>query len=156
MFKFKPTIKTYSDPISAIFKPGIPFGREYSKGDICLLHDRIPGSKIFFNSKILREALLNSADFLEEALGISIIDKRTKEVEINTEEKSEVKPEVSKPEEPVEEPPVEEPTEEVPIEEAKENISVAEETVPTEDTSAIDALAAELEGKPKKKKTTKK
>lgn len=81
MFKFKPTNKTYSDPIAATFKPGIPFGRKYSAGDICLIHDGFQGSKIFLNSKILREALLNSKKFLEEVLEISIEDKRNHEKE---------------------------------------------------------------------------
>lgn len=75
MFKFKPTKKTYTDPVAATFIPGIPFGRAYSKGDICLLNDGFQGSKIFLNSKILREAILNSKDFLEEILNISIKDK---------------------------------------------------------------------------------
>lgn len=81
MFKFKPTKKTYSDPIAATFKPGIPFGRKYSTGDICLIHDGFQGSKTFLNSKILREALLNSKEFLEEVLEISIEDKRNHEKE---------------------------------------------------------------------------
>lgn len=81
MFKFKSTKKTYSDPIAATFKPGIPFGRKYSAGDICLIHDGFQGSKTFLNSKILREALLNSKEFLEEVLEISIEDKRNYEKE---------------------------------------------------------------------------
>lgn len=76
MFKFKPTKKTYSDPTAATFKPGIPFGRKYSAGDICLLHDGFKSSKIFLNSRVLRAAILNSKEFLEEVLEISIKDKR--------------------------------------------------------------------------------
>lgn len=75
MFRFKPTTQTYSDPVSATFKPGIPFGREYSKGDMCLLHDGFQSSKIFLNSTVLREAILNSKEYLEEALGLKITDK---------------------------------------------------------------------------------
>ena len=75
MFRFKPTTQTYSDPVSATFKPGIPFGREYSKGDMCLLHDGFQSSKIFINSTVLREAILNSKEYLEEALGLKITDK---------------------------------------------------------------------------------
>lgn len=139
MFKFKPTNKTYSDPISAIFKPGIPFGRQYTKGDICLLHDRIPGSKIFFNSLILREAMLNSKEFLEEALDIKIIDTRVEEPKKETKK--------DKPTEPAPEP---EP--EVKEEEVKEEVVEA----PAEVEPAVQALADELSDKPKKKKSTKK
>ena len=147
MFKFKPTNKTYSDPISAIFKPGIPFGREFSKGDICLLHDRIPGSKIFLNSKIFREALLDSSEFLEEILEIKITDTRKKEKP--AEEKQAEKPEVveEKASEPEPSPePVEEPVKE----------EVVEESVPAEEDPAIKNILDELQDNPKKKKTTKK
>ena len=78
MFKFKPTKKTYSDPTAATFKPGIPFGRKYSAGDICLLHEGFKTSKIFLNSRVLRSAILNSKEFLEEVLEISIKDTRVK------------------------------------------------------------------------------
>jgi len=141
MFKFKPTNKTYSDPISAIFKPGIPFGRQYTKGDICLLHDRIPGSKIFFNSIILREAMLNSKEYLEEVLDIKIIDTRVEKEEAEKPAK----------EEPTE-PPVESEPETTPEEEVKEEAIES----PAEEDPAIKALADELSEKPKKKKTTKK
>jgi hypothetical protein len=74
-FEFKPVEKTFSDPVASIFKPGIPFGREYTRGDIVLLHPEITSSKIFLNSKVLRDAILDSKEYLEEALGIKFIDK---------------------------------------------------------------------------------
>lgn len=80
MFKIKPTTQTYSDPVSSIFKPGVPLGREYAVGDMCLLHDEITGSKTFLNSKILREAILASIDFVQEILELEIKDVRPKEV----------------------------------------------------------------------------
>ena len=80
-FEFKPVEKTFSDPVAAVFKPGTPFGREYSRGDIVLLHPEIATSKTFLNSTILRDALLDSKEYLEEKLGIKIIDTRAKEVE---------------------------------------------------------------------------
>ena len=76
MFVFKDTKHTYSDPVSATFLPGVPFGREKSKGDICLLHTGFAASKIFLNSSVLREALLNSKDLIEEKLDIKITDKK--------------------------------------------------------------------------------
>lgn len=79
MFKFKPTRKTYSDPIAATFKPGIPLGRKYSAGDMCLLHDGFQGSKVFLNSRVLRAALLNSKEYVEEVLEIRITDIRDNE-----------------------------------------------------------------------------
>ena len=79
MFKFKPTRKTYSDPIAATFKPGIPLGRKYSAGDMCLLHDGFQGSKVFLNSRVLRAALLNSKGYIEEVLEIRITDMRDNE-----------------------------------------------------------------------------
>lgn len=85
MFKFKATKNTYSDPVSATFKPGIPFGRKYSAGDICLIHEGFQASKVFLNSKILRSALLNSKEFLEKALEISIKDIRKQPKEIKKE-----------------------------------------------------------------------
>lgn len=84
MFVFKPTAKTYSDPIAATFVPGIPFGREKSRGDICLLHEGFSSSRIYLNSHVLREAILNSKDFLEEVLDIKITDKSGKKVEKST------------------------------------------------------------------------
>lgn len=79
MFKFKPTRKTYSDPIAATFKPGIPLGRKYSAGDMCLLHDGFQGSKVFLNSRVLRSALLNSKEYIEEVLELRVIDLRASE-----------------------------------------------------------------------------
>ena len=76
MFIFKPTNKTYTDPATAVFKPAIPLGRKYSKGDICLINEKLMYSKMILNSNVLREALLNSKDFLEQALEITIKDKR--------------------------------------------------------------------------------
>ena len=81
MFKFKPTRKTYSDPIAATFKPGIPLGRKYSAGDMCLLHDGFQGSKVFLNSRVLRAALLNSKEYIEEVLELRITDIRDNEPE---------------------------------------------------------------------------
>ena len=78
-FKFKPVNKTFSDPVAATFKPGIPFGRNFSKGDIVLLHSEISSSKIYLNSNILRDAMLNSKEYLEEALGLIISDARNVE-----------------------------------------------------------------------------
>ena len=83
MFVFKPTKQTYSDPVSATFLPGIPFGREKSRGDICLLHEGFAASKIFLNSLVLREAILNSKDFLEEVLDIKITDKSAKDEKVD-------------------------------------------------------------------------
>lgn len=86
-FKFYPVGKTYTDPVTAVFKPAIPFGKKYFKGDIVLMHPEIMGSKVFLNSNILREALLASATYLEEAIGVKITDATKSE-----EEKVEVKP----------------------------------------------------------------
>lgn len=86
-FKFYPVGKTYTDPVTAVFKPAIPFGKKYFKGDIVLMHPEIMGSKVFLNSNILREALLASAAYLEEAIGVKITDATKSE-----EEKVEVKP----------------------------------------------------------------
>lgn len=78
-FEFKPVEKTFSDPIAAVFKPGTPFGREYARGDIVLLHPEISSSKIFLNSNILRDALLDSREYLESKLDIKIMDTRAPE-----------------------------------------------------------------------------
>ncbi len=96
MFKFKSTKNTYSDPVSATFKPGIPFGRKYSAGDICLIHEGFQASKVFLNSKILRSALLNSKDFLEKVLEISIKDIRKQPKEIKKENVEVIEAEVKK------------------------------------------------------------
>lgn len=86
MFKFKPTNKTYTDPVSATFKPGIPYGRSKSKGDIVLLDEGFIASKVILNSNVLREAILNSKEYLEKALDITIKDNR----------KTEEKPKIAK------------------------------------------------------------
>lgn len=74
MFTIKPTNQTYSDPVSATFLPGIPFGREYSRGDMCFYHTEIPSSKIFLNSKVLRMAILDNLEYVQETLNLTIID----------------------------------------------------------------------------------
>ena len=86
MFKFKPTRLTYTDPVSAVFKPGIPFGRSKSKGDIVLLDEGFMSSKVILNSTVLREAILNSKEFIEKMLDITIKDNR----------KTEEKPKITK------------------------------------------------------------
>lgn len=86
-FKFYPVEKTYTDPVTAVFRPAIPYGRKYFKGDIVLMHQGMIGSKIFLNSHILREALLSSASYLERVLEIKITDVAKSE-----EVKEEVKP----------------------------------------------------------------
>lgn len=73
-FEFRPVNRTFSDPIAAQFKPGTPFGREYSRGDVVLLHPEISSSKVYLNSKVLRDAILTSKEYLEEALGLIIND----------------------------------------------------------------------------------
>ena len=80
-FEFRPVEKTFSDPVAAQFKPGAPFGREFSRGDIVLLHPEISSSKIYLNSNILRDAMLASKKYLEEALGIIILDATNVEKE---------------------------------------------------------------------------
>ena len=85
MFKFKPTKKTYTDPTTSIFKQALPLGRKYYKGDICLLNEKLTQSKIILNSNVLREALLNSKDVIEEMLDIKITDKRKVLKEANKE-----------------------------------------------------------------------
>ena len=144
MFVFKPTEKTFSDPASATFVPGIPFGREYSKGDICFLHEELQGSKMFFNSNILREAILDSKDFLEEILEIKISDNKKTEV------KKEVKVEEPKKEEPV----VEEVKEEEVVFESTEPEPVFEETkeVTEEPTVSFEEelIVEEVKEEPKK------
>lgn len=77
-FIFRNTAKINCDPVTAIFKPGIPFGMEYFRGDLVLFHPEITVSKVFLNSKILREAILNSKDIVEEMLGLTITDALNK------------------------------------------------------------------------------
>lgn len=100
MFTIKPTNQTYSDPVSATFLPGIPFGRELSRGDMCFYHTEIPSSKIFLNSKVLRTAILNSLEYVQQVLNLTIIDNdpvskdtNTKSVKL-TKEKSTKKPDL--------------------------------------------------------------
>ena len=78
-FEFRPVNRTFSDPVAAQFKPGAPFGREYSRGDIVLLHPEISSSKVYLNSNILRDAMLASKEYLEEALGLVISDAKNVE-----------------------------------------------------------------------------
>jgi len=139
MFVFKPTEKTYSDPASSIFKPGIPFGFEYSRGDICFYHDELLGSKMFFNSKILRQAILDSKDYLEEVLDLKIEDAREPE-----EVKEEVVEETTEPEvEETTEATSDESTDEV---EAPTNEEAHEES--TEDTPAEESAKEESAEEP--------
>ena len=165
MFVFKPTEKTFSDPSSATFIPGVPFGPEYSRGDIAFLHEEFMGSKMFFNSKVLRQAILDSKDYLEEVLELKISDARKAEKEEVVEETAEPvvaeeAPAEETPEESTEEveaPEVEEPTEE-PTEEVAE--PVAEETVEETAKESVEEPVvfeeAEIPVKEEKKTTKKK
>lgn len=101
-FEFRPVEKTFSDPIAAQFKPGAPFGREYSRGDIVLLHPEISSSKVFLNSKVLRDAILTSKEYLEEVLGLVISDAYNVE-EVKEEPKKEPKKRSKKADEPIKE-----------------------------------------------------
>ncbi len=93
-FEFRPITQVYCDPVTSVFRPGIPFGIEYSRGDMVLLHPEITASKIFLNSNILRDAILSNKEFVEEALGLKIIDAREAEapVEVVEAPKKETKP----------------------------------------------------------------
>jgi len=125
-FEFRPVERTFSDPIAAQFKPGAPFGREYSRGDIVLLHPEISSSKVFLNSKVLRDAILSSKEYLEEALGLVISDAHNVE-EVKEEPKKETKKRSKKADESVKEE-----VTEVTIEgvnEIPENAEVAEEVI---------------------------
>jgi hypothetical protein len=115
-FKFYPVGKTYTDPVTAVFKPAIPFGKKYFKGDIVLMHPEIMGSKVFLNSNILREALLASADYLEETIGVKITDATKSEEkveEVKPKRRTNI-PKVEKIEKEIEEPKKEEPKSEEP------------------------------------------
>ncbi len=148
-FEFRPVNRTFSDPIAAQFKPGAPFGREYSRGDIVLLHPEISSSKTYLNSNILRDAILASKEYLEEALGLVISDaKNVEEVKEEVAKKETKSKKGSKKEEPK---PVEEVTE-VTIEgvnEVPEGEEVKDEVVinaPVEVAEAItDSLILEEE-----------
>lgn len=122
-FEFKPVEKTFSDPVAAVFKPGTPFGREYSRGDIVLLHPEISSSKVFLNSLILKDALLDSREYLEEKLGIVITEKTEEPKAKKSTKKTK---ETVKVEEPIEEP-IEETTENV--EEVIEEKSIEDLTI---------------------------
>ena len=140
MFVFKPTVKTYSDPVAATFTPGIPFGREKSKGDICLLHTGFTASKIYLNSHVLREAILNSKEYLEEVLQLKITDKVGKEP---AKVKLDVEPEVYTPDESLKFP-------ELPVDKdtivEEEDLKVTENTVTvtTIDSSDLNITASPL------------
>lgn len=141
-FEFRPVNRTFSDPIAAQFKPGAPFGREYSRGDIVLLHPEISSSKVYLNSNILRDAILASKEYLEEALGLVISDTRNvEEAKKDTKSKKGSK----KLEEPKEEP-VEEVTE-VTIEgvnEVPEGEEIKEEVVIDAPVEVAEAIADSL------------
>lgn len=125
-FKFYPVEKTYTDPVTAVFRPAIPYGRKYFKGDIVLMHQGMIGSKIFLNSHILREALLSSANYLERVLEIKITDVAKSE-EVKEEVKPKRRTNIPKVEK-VEETIIEEPTT---VEETKEESTI--ETLGEED-----------------------
>jgi hypothetical protein len=91
-FEFRPVNRTFSDPVAAQFKPGTPFGREYSRGDVVLLHPEISSSKIYLNSNVLRDAMLTSKEYLEEALGLIISDAANIEEVKEEAPKKETKP----------------------------------------------------------------
>jgi hypothetical protein len=91
-FEFRPVNRTFSDPVAAQFKPGTPFGREYSRGDVVLLHPEISSSKIYLNSNVLRDAMLTSKEYLEEALGLIISDATNIEEVKEEAPKKETKP----------------------------------------------------------------
>lgn len=55
-----------------------PVGSKFSQGkyvfaDICIYHEGIPNSKAYFNSEVLKAALLSNPELLEE-VGLKVID----------------------------------------------------------------------------------
>lgn len=145
-FEFRPVERTFSDPVAAQFKPGAPFGREYSRGDVVLLHPEISSSKIYLNSKVLRDAILASKDYIEEVLGLVISDA------LNVEETKEAKKETKakKNSKKVEEPKAEEPVEEVTevtiegVNEVPEGEEIKEEVVIDAPAEVAEAIADSL------------
>lgn len=128
-FVFKPVEQTFSDPVASVFRPGIPYGREYCKGDIVLLNPEISSSKIFLNSKILREAILESKGYIEEALNLEIKDKAISENPVEEKKSSKGKAKKGK-EVPKEAPALEELAYE-------EEELIKENTEVTEDTESV-------------------
>ena len=75
------TKDTASNPLTSLCPCGKRFSQVKNKyGDLCIMHSGIPLSKLFINSEILREALLDNPELVKEALGLEIVDLYAEEV----------------------------------------------------------------------------
>jgi hypothetical protein len=76
---FKETKANKYRTVPAVCVVGKAGGRVTSRGDLTLYWDHYPTNKVFINSAVLKNALLNSKDYFRTELGLDIKDLSKKE-----------------------------------------------------------------------------
>jgi hypothetical protein len=77
--QLKETTRTTYYVTNTECKVGKAGGKGFRKGDLTLYWDKVPTAKIYINSAVLKNALLNSKDFLRTELGLEVKDLARKE-----------------------------------------------------------------------------
>jgi hypothetical protein len=75
----KETHRTVSRVQDIRCKVGKLAGKEFRRGDLTIFWEKVPEARIFINSAVLKNALLNSKDFLRTELGLEVKDLARKE-----------------------------------------------------------------------------
>lgn len=85
MYKISKSINVFGNP-NTLCKAGYASNNtKYYKADICLHLEGFPNSRVFMNSQVLKEALLNSPELLTSMqLKVSPIIEDNKQKEENT------------------------------------------------------------------------
>jgi hypothetical protein len=77
--KLKETNRTAYYVQNTDCKIGSAGGKGFRKGDLTIYWDKVPTAKIYINSAVLKNALLNSKDYLRTELGLEVKDLARKE-----------------------------------------------------------------------------
>jgi hypothetical protein len=74
-----PTSRTASYIQDVSCKVGKAGGKGFRKGDLTIYWEKVPEAKLYISSAVLKNALLNSKDFLRTELGLEVKDLSRKE-----------------------------------------------------------------------------
>lgn len=77
MFRLVKTSETFIDPLMAVCPVGSKVG--YTYANLCIIAEGVPNARVYLNSKVLKQALLNNPKLVAEVLGLRVTDLSVKE-----------------------------------------------------------------------------